>query len=38
MQRLSEIQEIFESRPTSTHNLPVRTTGQCVLHSCLHLS
>ncbi|KAF1931052.1 uncharacterized protein M421DRAFT_21480, partial [Didymella exigua CBS 183.55] len=34
--RRSEMKAILESLVTSMHSLPVRTTGQDFLHSCLH--
>lgn len=36
MQSSSEIHAIFDVGPTSTHSLPILTTGQLFLHSCLH--
>jgi hypothetical protein len=36
MHKLSDMNAIFESWPTSIHSLPMRTTGQDFLHSCLH--
>ncbi|PVH98765.1 hypothetical protein DM02DRAFT_530517 [Periconia macrospinosa] len=36
MHRRSEMKAILESGATSMHSLPVRTTGQDFLHSCLH--
>ncbi|OCL09034.1 hypothetical protein AOQ84DRAFT_292022, partial [Glonium stellatum] len=36
MQSLSEMNAILDSGVTSMQSLPVRTTGQDFLHSCLH--
>lgn len=34
--RRSEMKAILDVGSTSMHSLPVRTTGQAFLHSCLH--
>lgn len=36
MHNSSLIAARFDSGTTSMHNLPIRTTGQVFLHSCLH--
>eukprot|EP00051_Salpingoeca_urceolata_P009800 m.119080 g.119080 ORF g.119080 m.119080 type:complete len:60 (+) comp16452_c0_seq6:1772-1951(+) len=36
MQSVSEIYAILDVRSASMHILPMRTTGQDFLHSCLH--
>jgi hypothetical protein len=36
MQRLSEMNAIFDSGVTSMQSLPLRTTGHDFLHSCRH--